>query len=165
MHAGHLKVVNYVKEHFGLKILFEITKLNCDKGEVLKSEIERRFEQFKNTENKCISTMFPNFIDKYSLVSPTVSIHKLYPSKDLRHNVIIGSDTLARLLTPKYYDYDVDKIRSVVDTFNAVCRFLVFPRIIGEEIKIPKLLNTNSVVIINDFIPVEISSTKIRSEL
>lgn len=83
---------------------------------------------------------------------------------------VIGADTVARLINPKYYDGDHGKMLEILDGCKRIgCTFLVGGRNVDgvfkvlEDFDIPETLKDMFVSIPADRFRIDISSTEIRN--
>lgn len=160
LHHGHLELANYVQNKYCLPVAFEMSTVNCDKGKVELEELERRAEQFKSLQRSYIITDTPYFINKFHVGGKC----RLLGKGDLdKYCIMMDSDTATRLVDPKYYFNSPSEKDRICKILSAQCNILVFPRFNNEKFEIPKEL-FGCVTYHSDYIPIEISSSEIRSK-
>jgi len=117
LHEGHEKLlaaaVSAMPE--GALGAFEIGVTNADKGTLDMDEIMRRLEQFSRPGVICLLTKTPLFVDKTRAV-PNVTF-------------VVGADTAARLLDPKYAGSSEALARSLENIRDNDCDFIVAGRL------------------------------------
>lgn len=153
LHRGHLAILHYAQEYFKDYIpLFEITKLNCDKGLISEEEISKRIKQFDQICRPVVVTESPNFVEKA----------KRFPTSMF----CVGTDTLVRIDSTKYYYHDEKERKRCHDIIaRCGCSFLVFER---DNIKYEDVENTLSPELnvlckpAIGYSPINISSTQLR---
>jgi len=79
---------------------FEISAINADKPPLSIAEIKRRVEQFRKTGKNVIISNQPYFYKKA----------ELFPGSAF----IIGADTAARFVNPKYYGGDYNRMLEIL---------------------------------------------------
>lgn len=181
-----------------LKIAFELSAVNVDKPPLSKEEVERRVMQFAaptsfSSSSSSLSspalggkgfpvvvTRAPRFFEKGRLFPRGVAF-------------VLGFDTVTRLLDPKYYDNDQDKMVEVLlglklngtrifvagraaagtststgngnSASTAASAFLTYSRDLLAKGKVPKLLSEGLFVEIpEDEFREDISSTELRAK-
>ena len=94
---------------------YEIGVTNADKGMLSIDEIMRRLEQFSTPGTVCLLTKTPLFVDK-TRAAPGAAF-------------VVGADTAARLLDPKYAGSDAALDESLNEIRANACDFLVAGRV------------------------------------
>lgn len=160
IHDGHKAIINYAAEHesnsTGLVDL-EISLTNVDKPSLDTTDIvERMCQIFKvNNVGGIWLTNMPKFIDKAAF----------FKDKTL----LLGMDTFVRIFDEKYYSYPHKELfetsARIYDNRNMIW---VFDRVseINKGTKIPCKADfyfTDMYKVINNFTPVDISSTELRA--
>ncbi|GLT58192.1 hypothetical protein SLA2020_311060 [Shorea laevis] len=156
LHDGHLKLLEVATSICGSGYpCFELSAVNADKPPLLVSQIKDRVKQFEKVGKSVIISNQPFFYKKA----------ELFPGSAF----IIGADTLARLINPKYYDGDYNKmVQILTGCKNTGCTFLVGGRNVDgvfkvlEDFDIPEVLRDMFVSIPADKFRIDISSTEIR---
>eukprot|EP00945_MAST-04E_sp_MAST-4E-sp1_P003690 g3690.t1 len=107
LHFGHRQLMNSAAGYLGENhsLFFEIAALHPDKGYVDEQEIVRRLHQFYSTGDgnddgekaEAEDTPCSVIVSRASLYSDKA---KTFPSS----TILIGADTMARILNPKYYE-------------------------------------------------------------
>ncbi|XP_022152326.1 uncharacterized protein LOC111020072 [Momordica charantia] len=160
LHDGHLKLLEVATSICGDDgyPCFEISAVNADKPPLSVSQIKDRVEKFKNVGKSVIISNQPYFYKKA----------ELFPGSAF----VIGADTAARLIDPKYYDGDYKKMLDILVRCKSTgCTFLVGGRNIDgvfkvlEDFKIPEELRDMFIPIPPDKFRMDISSTQIRKQL
>lgn len=140
IHAGHKQIVKDAEKRFDTQIYFEIPVTNCDKGRISLDDLKQRILglEISGVGSGLYVTNAPLFIDKV----------KLFPFA----RFIVGSDTMARIQDPSYYD---------INRWNENYKvpFLVYPRV---GYTVPDVQQWNCEVV-GDFQGLDISSSYIRS--
>jgi hypothetical protein len=114
LHAGHLGMARAATELSGLPVAFELAVLNADKGVLAAAEVARRAAQFAGRETLVLSRT-PLFVAKAAL----------YPGRTF----VLGYDTAARLLAPRYYDGAAGLEAALASLRASGCHFLVAGRL------------------------------------
>ena len=114
VHDGHLDLARVAAKQSGLPVLFELPLLNAAKAPIDLAEARKRALQFAGRAPVAI-TATPLFAQKAELFSGSV--------------FVVGSDTAERVLDPRFYDGDEDKMHAALNTVqDKGCRFLVAGR-------------------------------------
>ncbi|PUZ55261.1 hypothetical protein GQ55_5G198200 [Panicum hallii var. hallii] len=156
LHDGHLRLLEVASSMCddGLPF-FEISAINADKPPLSIAEIKRRIEQFRKAGKNVIISNQPYFYKKA----------ELFPGSAF----IIGADTAARLVNPKYYGGDYNRMLGILlECKSTGTTFLVGGRKIEgvfkvlEDLDIPKELRDMFISIPEEKFRMDISSTEIR---
>ncbi|KAF8676254.1 hypothetical protein HU200_047126 [Digitaria exilis] len=156
LHDGHLSLLEVASSMCddGLPF-FEISAINADKPPLSIAEIKRRVEQFRKAGKNVIISNQPYFYKKA----------ELFPGSAF----IIGADTAARLVNPKYYGGDYNRMLDILlECKNTGTTFLVGGRKIEgvfktlEDLDIPEELRDMFISIPEGKFRMDISSTEIR---
>lgn len=156
LHEGHIRLLEVASSlvENGYPC-FEISAINADKPPLTISQIKERVKQFEKVGNTVIISNQPFFYKKA----------ELFPGSAL----VVGADTVVRLLNPKYYDGSYDKmIQTLLQCKNTGCLFIVGGRNVDgvfkvlEDIGIPDVLKDMFISIPADKFRMDISSTEIR---
>ncbi|KAK9276277.1 hypothetical protein L1049_005808 [Liquidambar formosana] len=156
LHDGHLKLLEVASSICGDGYpCFEISAVNADKPPLTISQIKDRVKQFENVGKTVIISNQPYFYKKA----------ELFPGSAF----VIGADTAARLINPKYYDGDYRKMLEIlVGCKRTGCTFLVGGRNVDgvfkvlEDFDIPEELKDLFISIPVEKFRMDISSTEIR---
>ncbi|KAH7658418.1 Nucleotidylyl transferase protein [Dioscorea alata] len=156
LHDGHCKLLEVATSLFDDAFpCFEITAINADKPPLSISEIKERVKQFEKIGKTVIISNQPYFYKKA----------ELFPGSAF----VIGADTAARLINPKYYGGDYDRmVETLLGCKRSGCTFLVGGRNIDgvfkvlEDFDIPQELKDMFISIPEDRFRIDISSTEIR---
>jgi len=118
LHEGHLGLAAAAQAHVGRPVAFELAPRNAEKPALEQLELYRRATQFQGHA--------PLLITGVALFSHKAA---LYPGSIF----VLGVDTAARVLTPRYYssDHDRDTALSLVRKHGS--RFLVAGRRLPVE--------------------------------
>ncbi|XP_034601793.1 uncharacterized protein [Setaria viridis] len=156
LHEGHLKLLEVASSMYddGLPF-FEISAINADKPPLSIAEIKRRVEQFRKAGKNVIISNQPYFYKKA----------ELFPGSAF----IIGADTAARLVNPKYYGGDYNRMLEILlECKSTGTIFLVGGRMIEgvfkalEDLVIPEELSDMFISIPEEKFRMDISSTELR---
>ena len=148
LHFGHRQLMNSAARYMGenRSMFFEIAALHPDKGYLDEQEIVRRVHQFYNSERDG-----DRDVGAESSCSVIVSRASLYLDKAKTFpncTILIGADTMARILNPKYYEGQ--SIDSVVDMLQKIrsfgVAFLVAGRVSQEKGKGDTFLTGNDIL-------------------
>ncbi|KAK2635256.1 hypothetical protein Ddye_030048 [Dipteronia dyeriana] len=156
LHDGHLKLLEVATRICGNGYpCFELSAVNADKPPSTVSQIKDRVKQFGKVGKTVIISNQPYFYKKA----------ELFPGSAF----VIGADTAARLINPKYYDGDYGKMLEILSRCkNVGCTFLVGGRNVDgvfkvlEDFVIPEVLRDMFMSIPADSFRMDISSSEIR---
>ncbi|CAH1423990.1 unnamed protein product [Lactuca virosa] len=159
LHDGHLKLLEVAMSLCsGGYPCFELSAINADKPPLTVSQIKDRVKQFEKAGKTVIISNQPYFYKKA----------ELFPGSAF----VIGADTAARLINPKYYGGSYENmIETLVGCKRTGCTFLVGGRNMDgvfkvlEDFKIPDELKDMFISIPVDRFRMDISSTEIRKGL
>ncbi|XP_004497049.1 uncharacterized protein [Cicer arietinum] len=158
LHDGHLKLMEVATRICGDAYpCFEISAVNADKPPLSVSQIKDRVKQFENVGQTVIISNQPYFYKKA----------ELFPGSAF----VIGADTAVRLINPKYYDGDYNKMMKILIGCKEIgCTFLVGGRNVDGAFKVlgdlnvPEELKDMFVSIPAEQFRMDISSTEIRKK-
>ncbi|KAJ6721186.1 NICOTINAMIDE MONONUCLEOTIDE ADENYLYLTRANSFERASE [Salix viminalis] len=124
LHEGHIKLLEVATSICGNGYpCFEISSVNADKPPLSVSQIKDRIKQFEKAGKRVIISNQPFFYKKA----------ELFPGSAF----VIGADTVARLINPKYYGGDYGKMLEVLDGCKRIgCTFLVGGRNVDGVFKV-----------------------------
>ncbi|CAH9104760.1 unnamed protein product [Cuscuta epithymum] len=156
LHDGHLNLLDVATRICsGGYPCFELSAVNADKPPLTVSEIKDRVKQFKNVGKTVIISNQPYFYKKA----------ELFPGSAF----VIGADTAARLINPKYYRNDYQNmLETLIGCKNTGCIFLVGGRNVDgvfkvlDDFEIPEELKDMFISIPAEEFRMDISSTEIR---
>ncbi|XP_057428131.1 uncharacterized protein LOC130721361 [Lotus japonicus] len=156
LHDGHLKLMEVATCICGdVYPCFEISAVNADKPPLSVSEIRDRVKQFEKVGKTVIISNQPYFYKKA----------ELFPGSAF----VIGADTAVRLINPKYYDGDYNKmLKILIGCRDTGCTFLVGGRNVDgafkvlDDLDIPEELKDMFISIPAEKFRMDISSTEIR---
>ncbi|KAK7390892.1 hypothetical protein VNO78_19071 [Psophocarpus tetragonolobus] len=156
LHDGHLKLMDVATRICGEGYpCFEISAVNADKPPLSVSQIKDRIKQFEEVGKTVIISNQPYFYKKA----------ELFPGSAF----VIGADTAVRLINPKYYDGNYNKMLNIlVGCKETGCTFLVGGRNVDgafkvlEDIDVPEELKDMFVSVPAEQFRMDISSTEIR---
>ncbi|CAN0857770.1 hypothetical protein LINGRAHAP2_LOCUS6917 [Linum grandiflorum] len=158
LHDGHLKLLEVATSVAGDGYpCFEISAINADKPPLSVAQIKDRVNQFKKVGKTIIVSNQPYFYKKAAL----------FPGSAF----VIGVDTAARLINPKYYDGNYGKMVEILGACKARgSTFLVGGRsmdgafkVVGD-LEIPEELKDMFIAIPAEMFRMDISSTEIRKQ-
>ncbi|GAB4828873.1 hypothetical protein Ancab_018533 [Ancistrocladus abbreviatus] len=156
LHDGHLKLLDVASSicRNGYPC-FEISAVNADKPPLTISQIKERVKQFEKVGKRVIISNQPLFYKKA----------ELFPGSAF----VIGADTAVRLINPKYYDGNYERmIEILLGCKNTGCTFLVGGRNVDgvfkvlEDIDIPEVLKDIFISIPAEKFRMDLSSSEIR---
>ncbi|CAA6665288.1 unnamed protein product [Spirodela intermedia] len=156
LHDGHLKLLEVASSMLCNRVpCFEISVVNADKPPLSIAQIKERVIQFKKAGKTVILSNQPYFYKKA----------ELFPGSAF----VIGADTAARLIHPKYYGESYHQMIEILNGCKRLsCTFLVGGRKIDGDFKvlddlaIPEELMDMFISIPEDRFRSDISSTEIR---
>ncbi|KAE9589411.1 putative rossmann-like alpha/beta/alpha sandwich protein [Lupinus albus] len=156
LHDGHLKLMEVATSIFGDGYpCFEISAVNADKPPLSVSEIKERVKQFEEAGKTVIISNQPYFYKKA----------ELFPGSAF----VIGVDTAVRLINPKYYEGDYNKMLKILIACKETgCTFLVGGRNVDgafkvlDDLDIPEELKDMFISIPAEQFRMDISSTELR---
>ena len=115
LHAGHALLARVAEELTQQPVAFEISVTNVDKPPLSSETVRQRLAQFAGMSPVEL-TRAPTFLEK----------SRLFPGVTF----VIGADTAERLVAPKYYGDDENRMHAALQEIADVgCRFLVAVRI------------------------------------
>jgi hypothetical protein len=115
LHQGHTTLAHIAAERLGAPVAFELSIANVDKPELAADEVRRRLEQFREQHAVYVSRA-ATFRAKAALFPGCV--------------FVVGADTAARLVHPRYYGNDpAEMIRALDEIAGFGCRFFVGGRL------------------------------------
>ncbi|KAK6146846.1 hypothetical protein DH2020_020715 [Rehmannia glutinosa] len=170
LHDGHLKLLEVAASILGEGYpCFELSAVNADKPPLTTSQIKQRVRQFEKAADEAINGLSLSSAGKTVIISNQPYFYKkaeLFPGSAF----VIGADTAARLINPKYYGGDYGKMLEILSGCkNTGCVFLVGGRNVDGDFKvlddfdIPGELRDMFVPIPPEKFRMDISSTEIRS--
>ena len=113
-HRGHEGLAAAAARVLQASVTFELSVSNVDKPELEATEVQRRVAQFRG-EHTVVLTRVATFLEKASL----------FPGCTF----VIGWDTAARLVEPRYYGGDGSEMRTALNRIGGSgCGFLVAGR-------------------------------------
>ena len=156
IHAGHWRLTEVASRLVAGPVGFEMSVINVDKPPLLEAEVRNRMEQFAGRARLWL-TRAPTFAEK-AVLFPGVRF-------------IIGADTAARLVAPRYYGGSGSRMAEALDGIRRRgCRFLVAGRIDEngrfvelEHVAIPDHYRDLFAAIPSEEFRVDLSSTQLRS--
>jgi hypothetical protein len=155
LHVGHLGMAAAAAHICGAPVAFELAARNADKGELPAAEAARRAEQFAGRAALILSTA-PLFAQKADL----------YPGRTF----VLGYDTAARLLDPRYYG-GAPGLRAALDHIRAAgCRLLVAGRLVAgrfqtlADLRVPPGHADLAAPIPEELFRADVSSSELRGE-
>jgi nicotinic acid mononucleotide adenylyltransferase len=180
-HQGHVQLVKEsLKASDCQTAWFELSLTNADKPSLDPDDVVDRLEQFWNLQDMpahwgIVLTNAPMFKQKVDLLQP-LQVSRSFPDGKQQQeplNFVIGTDTLVRLLNPKYYnDSRQDMLRILQEL---PCHFVVGGRL-AQKTDTPEFITGQSEVdelpaalqskftLMPDF-RVDVSSTELRKQI
>ncbi len=114
LHDGHLDLARVAGELLGEEVSFELSVHNVDKPSLPLPIVQRRLAQFAGRYTIFASTA-PTFLEKA----------RIFPGATF----VVGYDTAARILHPRYYNNSHESLRKALQEINDLgCSFLVAGR-------------------------------------
>ena len=114
LHEGHLGLAQVATELLDRPIAFELSAFNVDKPPIPVDEVLRRISQFAGQHPIYVSNA-PTYLGK----------SQLFPGATF----VVGYDTAARVIAPRYYQESEEKMLAALETIQARgCHFLVAGR-------------------------------------
>jgi hypothetical protein len=115
MHEGHALLARVAEEHRQQPLAFEISVTNVDKPPLAGETVRHRLSQFA-WKSPVELTRAPTFVEK----------SRLFPGTTF----VIGADTAERLVAPKYYGDDENRMHMALEEIaNSGSSFLIAVRI------------------------------------
>lgn len=115
LHEGHLDLARAAAAHLGQPVAFELAAVNVDKPPLENGAILKRMAQFAGRW-PIYASRAPTYVEKA----------RLYPGVVF----VVGYDTAVRVLNPRYYDDDADRLAAALAEIRRHgCRFLVAGRV------------------------------------
>ncbi len=115
LHDGHIALAKAASNHLGKPIAFELSAINVDKPALPKAEALSRLAQFAGYFSVYL-TNAPTFLEK----------SRIFPDTTF----VIGFDTAARILMPRYYQNDASlMLNALAEMKERRITFLVAPRV------------------------------------
>lgn len=155
LHRAHLGLAAAARAMLGVPVAFELSVANVDKPATAAEEVRRRLRPFLGLAEVWV-TRAPRFADKA----------RLFPGV----NFVVGVDTAARIVAPRYYDDDWTRMLDTLQQLReACCRFLVAGRVDGAgrflslaEVAVPPGFGDLFVPIPQERFRCDLSSTALR---
>ena len=121
LHGGHLALAEAAAALLRCRVLFELTLVNADKAAIGLPEAQRRAAQFAGRAPLLLSRV-PLFAAKAALFPGAV--------------FVVGVDTAARLVDPRFYGDSVAAMRGALEEVARYgCSFLVAGRLVEERFR------------------------------
>jgi len=115
LHKGHLDMARTASEMLGHHVAFELSVANADKSPLPTADMHKRMAQFAGRW-PIFASRAPTFVEK-AMLYPNVTF-------------VVGHDTAARVLHPRYYDDSLVNCHAALATIKAQgCSFLVAGRV------------------------------------
>ena len=156
VHEGHVLLARAAEELRQQPVAFEISVTNVDKPPLESKTVRQRLAQFA-WKVPVELTRAPTFVDK----------SRLFP----RTTFVIGADTAARLVAPKYYGDDEIRMHAALEEIaHSGASFLVAVRIDAEgqvralsDVPVPRRYADLFIPIPEDVFRIDTSSSEIRA--
>ena len=157
IHPGHWQLAAAVEKMLGETVAFELSVANVDKPELTLPEVKHRLAAFASRADVWV-TRAPRFTQKAAL----------FPGSTF----VVGVDTALRMVTPRYYDDEVDRMLGALTQLRENnCRFVVGGRIDVDgqwrtlaDLPIPPAYRDLFEPIPESVFRHDISSTKLRAD-
>lgn len=158
LHQGHIAIVDYIYNKYGVPVDFEISLQNVEKNTIGWDEMRKRHEQMKTKYKPSFGRLYMTEDARY------LEKARLFPEVTF----VCGYDTIKALCDGEYYlDDDFDE---VINEFNDLgIKWIVFPRCkengdisTAADFKDfpPNLLK--NITIVEDFPAINIASRELR---
>jgi hypothetical protein len=153
LHEGHTRLAEAASEMLKKTVIFEISVVNTDKGNLTANEIEERLQQFRESHT-VVLTQAPLFHDKASLFPGCV--------------FVVGYDTARRLVDPYYYGGETSMCAAMNDIRAAGCSFVVAGRLeqgtfrVLADLSIPPAFSDLFTELPEEHFRMDLSSTQLR---
>ncbi|GMH41182.1 hypothetical protein BSKO_09092 [Bryopsis sp. KO-2023] len=156
LHDGHIGMLKLAEKVLGTTGCFEMTVSHPDKGIVDREEVLRRVGQFKESGMPIVLTAKHIFTRKAMLFEGST--------------FVVGYDTAARLVNPKYYKNDKETMLVEFEGLRSRgCSFFVLGRLDDgqfkglEDINLPEELTDLFAGVSEAEFRIDVSSTEIRN--
>jgi len=135
-HVGHLELANAALKASDCQVAwFELSVTNADKPSLHVDEIVRRVLGFMDLLDNdampahwgILLTNAPLFVQKVGLLHPLQVSRSFSSTEPEPLHFVIGTDTLVRIMDPKYYDNSEDKMLQAL--YDMKCNFVVGGRL------------------------------------
>ncbi len=155
LHHGHQQLQRVAVQELQLQVVFELSVTSADKHSLSESDLRSRLHQFD--DHDVAVTQCTLFAEKA----------KLFPSCWF----VVGFDTAARILNPRYYQHDHTQLRDALRSLaNSGNRFFVGGRLSTDgsqfcsvsELKIPQEFRHLFIGVSEDRFREDISSSDLR---
>ncbi len=157
LHSGHRRMHRLAQELLQCEVQYELSVKNVDKLPLDYFALNQRLNQFAPDE--VVLTNLPHFFNKAKYLSTNGEI-----------SFVVGIDTFARIIKPKYYDTG-EQLDEVIQFFiTSGTKFLVFGRTIENKFKtindlsIPEGLRQRCQQVEAKQFQCDVSSSTLRSE-
>lgn len=157
LHHGHEQLALAAGRWLRLPVAFELPIVNADKPALSYAELERRLGQFRWRYPVLLSRA-PLFVQKAAIFPSCV--------------FVIGYDTAARLIDPRYYGGDAARDAALADIASFGCRFLVAGRAARDgafqsldDLPLPEAAAGLFLDLPESAFRVDLSSTEIRERM
>jgi hypothetical protein len=155
LHQGHAGMAAAAAALTGLPVAFELAVVNADKGALGHDEVLSRAAQFAGRHTLVLSRA-PLFVQKAAL----------YPGRAF----VLGYDTAARLVAPRYYGGEAGMLAALVALRDAGCSFLVAGRLVDDrfctlaDLPVPAAFAPLFTAIPEALFRADVSSTALRAQ-
>ena len=157
LHTGHRRMHALAQELLQCEVQYELSVKNVDKLPLDYFDLNQRLNQFAPDE--VVLTNLPHFFNKAKHLNKNGGV-----------SFVVGIDTLARIIKPKYYDTG-EHLDEVINFFiTSSTKFLVFGRTIENKFKtindlsIPEGLRQRCQQVEAMQFQCDVSSSTLRSE-
>lgn len=137
-HDGHVQLAKSSLDATDCEVAwFEISITNADKASLQPDDVVQRLLGFLKLNDMpdhwgIIITNAPLFVQKVDLLNP-LQVSRSFEVDPLPLHFVIGTDTLVRIIDPKYYDNSEDKMLQAL--YDMQCRFVVGGRLEQSKTK------------------------------
>jgi hypothetical protein len=153
MHDGHRQMARIAEARTGRRVAFELCVANVDKAPLDIAAIRARVDGLPADRDVWL-TRSGTFAQKVAL----------FPGATF----VLGLDTMVRIGEPRFYADADARERALASLFASGCRFLVFPRLVGDtfltldDIQLPPALRALCDGVSPDAFRMDVSSSALR---
>ncbi len=154
IHAGHIAIANFIYKKYGMPVDFEISCWNVEKQVIDEGEALRRWAKMMNERTPAFGKLYVTLEARY------LEKARMFPDVTF----VCGFDTMKALATGKYYE----DFQAALDEFDYLgTKWIVFPRDNSKPEDFQnfpgQLLKNMTIVGVDEFAPMDISSRRIRN--
>lgn len=157
LHEGHIAIVDYIYDKYGVPVDFEISHNNVEKDAITIREVQNRWVQMRELTKPSFGRLYMTDDARY------LEKARIFPDVTF----VCGFDTIKALCDGKYYKEDFNEVIKEFDDLGI--KWIAFPRqkpdgtiSTSADFKDfpPNLLK--NITIVEDFKPINIASRELR---